>query len=109
LDNQGANGSKTPFLDYLATEHGVDKTELANTILEKAEKYADSLSELLVSSQKLIKELKTCSTVWDTNIFYEKYLGVMMPDKQAVQIPGWTVSDTDTTRVTKVIPNEFNF
>ena len=106
--DKGAD-SYTPFLDYLAQEHSEDKTAYANSILANAEKYADTLSEMLVAQQKLIKELNACTTVWDLNIFYEKYLGVYMPDTQAVQIPGWTVSETDATRTTEVKIHEFNF
>jgi len=101
--------SYTPFLDYLTQEHGEDKTTYANSILVNAEKYADKLSDMLVVQQKLLKELKSYTTVWDLNIFYEKYLGVYMPDTQAMQIPGWTVSETDPTRTTEVKIHEFNF
>lgn len=109
LSNQGQNGSRTPFLDYLAEEQGLDKTVLANKILVKAEEYEDGLSDMLVVYKKLLKELKGLTTVWDLNIFYEKYLGVYMPDTQAVQIEGWTVSETDATRINKVTIHEFNF
>jgi hypothetical protein len=101
--------SHTPFLDYLAQEQEIDKTVLANKILTKAEQYADSLSDMLVVYKKLIKEFKAPTTVWDLNILYEKYLGVFMPDTQAVQIPGWTVSETDPTRTTEVKIHEYNF
>lgn len=100
---------RTPFLDYLAEEQGVDKTALATKILEKAENYADRLSDMLVVYQRLIKEVKSKTTVWDLNIFFEDYLGVMMPDTQAVQIPGRTVSETDATRVKEVKTYEFRF
>lgn len=104
-----AEGHRTPFLDYLAEEKQIDKTTLANKILAKAESYADNLSDMLVVYQRLVKEVKSKTTVWDLNIFYEDYLGVLMPDTQAVQIPGRTVSETDATRVKEVKIYEFNF
>lgn len=73
----------TPFLDYLAQEHGKDKTELANDILYNAEQWADRLSVMLVESQKLLKEFRKTTTVWDMNILYEKYFGIMMPAYQS--------------------------
>jgi hypothetical protein len=100
---------RTPFLDYLAVEQSLDKTVLAEKILLKAEQYADRLSDMLVVYKKLVKELKACTSVWDCNIFNEKYLGYYMPDTQAVQIPGWTISETDSTRVNEVKVHEFNF
>ena len=97
LINQGANGSKTPFLDYLAEEHNIDKTTLSNNILANAEDYEDRLSTLLVQQQRIFKQFDACTTVWDINILYEDYLGVQMPIKQAIAL-GRTVSESDWER-----------
>lgn len=105
---QGLDGHKTPFLDYLSQEKEVDKTELANKILEKAELYEDNLSTLLVEMQKLLKLFKNASTIWDLNILYEDYFNIMMPQSQAVAL-GRTISETDWTRLTEVKANGFNF
>lgn len=107
LAYRGQNGSRTPFLDYLAAEHGKDKTELANKILEKAEVYQDALSDLLVQEQKVIKEFKNCTTVWDMNIKYEQYFGMPIPAKQA-QAMGLTEGPESTIRTTEV-PHGFQF
>lgn len=110
LTYQGADGHVTPFLDYLATEKELDKTELANKILTKAEAYQDNLSTMLVAMQKLIKKFQTAATIKDINILYEDYLGVMMPTSQAVEL-GRTVSETDWERKPEyeVNLNEYNF
>lgn len=105
---QGADGHKTPFLDYLSTEKEVDKTDLANKILEKAELYEDNLSTLLVEMQKILKQFKNALTIWDLNILYEDYFNIMMPQSQAIAL-GKTVSETDWTRLTEVKANGFNF
>ncbi len=107
LVNLGQNGSRTPFLDYLAAEHGKDKTELANRILEKAEVYQDALSDLLVQEQKIIKEFKSCTSVWDMNIKYEQYFGMPIPIKQA-QAMGLTEGPDSNIRTTEV-PHGFQF
>ncbi len=86
LEFQGADGHVTPFLDYLAQEHEVDKTELANKILSKAEEWNDKLSKMLVDQQKLIKQFKSVDNVRDMNILYEKYFGIMMPISQAQEL-----------------------
>jgi hypothetical protein len=86
----------TPFLDYLATERSLDKTVLANKIITKAELWSDNLSTSLVKYQKLIKQFKACTTVWDLNILYEKYFGIMVPAAQAVTLG---VSDADGLRI----------
>jgi len=110
LTNNGANGSVTPFLDYLATERGEDKTVLANKILQKAETYQDKLSTMLVAMQKLKKQFKNTTTIKDINTLYEDYLGVMMPTAQAVEM-GRTLSNDDWARKPEyeVMANEFNF
>lgn len=97
LQYQGSEGSKTPFLDYLSVEHNKDKTELANKILTKAEEYEDKLSTMLVDMQKIIKQFKSCTTIWDINILYEDYMGIQMPIKQAIDL-GRAVSETDWSR-----------
>ena len=110
LTNAGLNGSITPFLDYLATERGEDKTVLSNKILTKAEAYQDKLSTMLVSMQKLKKQFKNTTSIKDINTLYEDYLGVMMPTAQAVEM-GRTLSNTDWARKPEyeVKANEFNF
>lgn len=90
---QGQDGHVTPFLDYIAAERGMDKTVLANKILQKAEIYQDRLSNLLVELQKILKQFEECSSVWDINILYEDYFGIAMPIKQAAEL-GRTV-DSD--------------
>jgi len=84
----------TPFLDYLAQERGLDKTALSNKILEKAEEYADKLSTELVKYQLLLKEFENATTIWDINIQYEKYFGIMVPAFQSAAL-GWQ-DDTGT-------------
>lgn len=106
LSNQET--SITPLLDYIAEERGFDKTTLANKILQKAEEYQDKFSQMLVDMQKLIKEFESCTTVWDINIKYEQYLGVLLPTSQAVQM-GLTVSDTDWTRTDGPKVHKYNF
>jgi hypothetical protein len=107
LDNLGQNGSRTPFLDYLAQEHGKDKTELANRILEKAEAYQDALSDLLVQEQTVIKDFKNCTNVWDMNIKYEQYFGLPIPINQAKAM-GLTEGPDSNIRKTEV-PHGFQF
>ena len=110
LTNAGLNGSVTPFLDYLATERGEDKTVLSNKILQKAEAYQDKLSTMLVAMQKLKKQFKNTTSITDINTLYEDYLGVMMPTTQAIEM-GRTLSTTDWARKPEyeVMANEFNF
>ena len=76
----------TPFLDYIAKERGFTKTDLANKILQKAEEYQDKLSTILVQSQKLLKKFEEANTIWDLNILYEDYFGLMMPTEQAITL-----------------------
>jgi hypothetical protein len=96
LTYQGADGHVTPFLDYLSTERGIDKTVLSNKILEKAESYEDNLSTLLVKYQTLLKEFEVCTTVREINVLYEKYFGIMVPALQAREMG---LADDDGARI----------
>jgi len=91
LTYRGADGHRTPFLDYIAAERELDRDFLSNKILEKSEEYEDKLSTMLVEYQKLLKKFESCETVWDLNILYEDYLGIIMPTSQAIEL-GRTVS-----------------
>jgi hypothetical protein len=92
------SASATPFLDFLATENGVDKTTLANGIISAAATYHVNLAQLLIQEQKLLDKFNACTTVWDINILYEDYFGITMPIKQAIAL-GRTVSDTNWNRI----------
>ena len=97
MREKGGNGSKTPFLDYLAEKRGITKTDLSNKILTKAEAYEDNLSTMLVTYQELKKKFENADSVWDLNILYEDHIGIMMPQFQAIEM-GRTISDTDWDR-----------
>lgn len=94
---KGTEGHRTPFLDYLATEKNIDKDLLAIKILEKAEEWEDKLSTMLVNYQVLIKKFESCNSVWDINILYEDYLGIIMPTSQAIEL-GRTISKDNWDR-----------
>jgi len=103
----------TPFLDYCASERGLDKTTLSNKILVKAEEYQDKLSTMLVESQKILKKFEDCTTIWDLNIVYADYLGYLLPNNQAMALgrmnddesqPGGSLLYTDG-----IVGNKLNF
>ena len=110
LKYQGEEGHETPFLDYLSTRKSKDKTALAHKILQKAESYEDGLSTLLVEMQIISDKFDDCATIWDINILYEDYLGVLMPNNQAAEL-GRTSSEFETNRLPQyeVKVNEFGF
>ena len=97
LAYQGADGHVTPLLDYMATTKGIDKTVLANKIIEKAEAFQDKFSRMLVEMQELIAKFKACTTVKAINILYEDYFGIATPISQAVEL-GRTISEEDHNR-----------
>ena len=98
------------LINLLAEKEEKDKTELSKKILAKAESFQDKLSSMLVDMHKLKRKFKSASTIWDLNILYEDYLGVLMPSNQAVELER-TVSEDDWTRKPEyeVNANEYNF
>ena len=75
----------------------MSRDDLSNKILEKAEAWEDKLSTMLVEYQTLVKKFEDCTTVWDLNILYEDYIGILLPQKQAIEM-GRTISETDWDR-----------
>jgi hypothetical protein len=102
-----AQPGETDFLDYLATSHGRDKTELANKIIEKAKAFEKQVADLLVQQQKILADFQACQNVWDINIQYERYFGLAIPGLQA-QAMGLTEGPDSLTRKTPV-PYGFQF
>lgn len=97
LTYKGEEGHKTLFLDYLSDQKFISKDILSNKILEKAEEWEDKLSTMLVDYQVLIKKFESCNSVWDINILYEDYLGIIMPTSQAIEL-GRTISKDNWDR-----------
>jgi hypothetical protein len=94
-----ANSSATtPFLDFLSTEKAMDKTVLANSIVQAAQTYHMNLAQLLIQEHQLLDKFNACTTVWDINILYEDHFGITMPIKQAIAL-GRTISDTNWNRL----------
>jgi len=102
-----AQPGDTDFLDYLATSHNRDKTELANKIIEKAKAYEKQVADLLVQQQQILADFQACQNVWDINIQYERYFGLAIPGKQA-QAMGLTQGPDSLIRTTEV-PHGFQF
>ena len=70
----------------MSTQKSLDKTALSVKILEKAEEYQDRLSTELVKYQTLLKLFETVTTVWDMNLLYEEYFGIMVPAFQSAEM-----------------------
>jgi hypothetical protein len=98
---------ETDFLDYLATSHNRDKTELANKIIAKAKAFEKQVADLLVQQQKILADFDACQNVWDINIQYERYFGLAIPIMQA-QAMGLTEAPDSYIRKTPV-PYGFQF
>ena len=97
LTYQGKDNHITPFLDYISEERGIEKTILSEKIIEKSEEYQDRLSTMLVDYKKICKKFEQAQTIWDLNILYEDYLGIIMPTSQAIDL-GRTITKDNWDR-----------
>ena len=86
LEFNGGDDHVTPFLDYLSSERGINKTVLSNKIISNNELWRDKLSTELVKSQVLLNKFKSANTIKDINVLYEDYFGIMMPTPQAQEL-----------------------
>lgn len=80
------NSIKTPFIDILSINRGIDKKILVDKILKKHEEYVVNYASLLGKYHAIKSQFKTCDNMWDMNILYEDYLNICMPLVQAQKL-----------------------
>ena len=76
----------TPLLNNLATTKGVTVAELAKSIIDGQASFHDKVSALYRAMVALKQEFKNCATIKELNVLWEKYLGVPMPQQQAIEL-----------------------
>ena len=86
---------ETPLLNNLATIKGVTVAEMAKSVLKGQAAFKDKVSALYRAMVALKQEFKDCATIKELNVLWEKYLGVPMPQQQAIELgkteeDGWT-------------------
>ena len=73
---------ETPLLNSIATAKGIAVSEVADSVLAGNKTFNDKVKALYDSMLKLKQEFKSCATIKELNVLWQKYMGVPMPFSQ---------------------------
>ena len=73
---------ETPLLNSIATTKGITVSEVASSVLAGNKTFNDKVKALYDSMLKLKQEFKSCATIKELNVLWQKYMGVPMPFSQ---------------------------
>ena len=70
---------ETPLLNSIATAKGIAVSEVASSVLAGNKSFNDKVKALYDSMLVLKQEFKSCATIREVNVLWQKYMGVPMP------------------------------
>ena len=70
---------ETPLLNSIATAKGIAVSEVADSVLAGNKTFNDKVKALYDSMLALKQEFKSCATIKELNVLWQKYMGVPMP------------------------------
>ena len=70
---------ETPLLNSIATAKGIAVSEVASSVLAGNKTFNDKVKALYNSMLALKQEFKSCATIKELNVLWQKYMGVPMP------------------------------
>jgi len=70
---------ETPLLNSIATAKGITVSEVASSVLAGNKTFNDKVKALYDSMLVLKQEFKSCATIRELNVLWQKYMGVPMP------------------------------
>ena len=73
---------ETPLLNSIATAKGIAVSEVASSVLAGNKTFNDKVKALYDSMLALKQEFKSCATIKELNVLWQKYMGVPMPFSQ---------------------------
>ena len=76
---------ETPLLNSIATAKGIAVSEVADSVLAGNKTFNDKVKALYNSMLALKQEFKSCATIKELNVLWQKYMGVPMPYSQMVE------------------------
>ena len=76
---------ETPLLNSIATAKGIAVSEVASSVLAGNKTFNDKVKALYDSMLALKQEFKSCATIKELNVLWQKYMGVPMPYSQMVE------------------------
>ena len=76
---------ETPLLNSIATTKGIAVSEVATSVLAGNKTFNDKVKTLYDAMLALKQEFKSCATIKELNVLWQKYMGVPMPYTQMVE------------------------
>ena len=76
---------ETPLLNSIATAKGITVSEVATSVLAGNKTFNEKVQALYDSMLALKQEFKSCATIRELNVLWQKYMGVTMPYTQMVE------------------------
>ena len=76
---------ETPLLNSIATAKGIAVSEVASSVLAGNKTFNDKVKALYDAMLALKQEFKSCATIKELNVLWQKYMGVPMPYTQMVE------------------------
>lgn len=70
---------ETPLLNSIATTKGITVSEVASSVLAGNKTFNDKVKALYDAMLALKQEFKSCATIKELNVLWQKYMGVPMP------------------------------
>ena len=86
---------ETPILNSIATAKGIAVSDVAASVLTGNKKFNEKALALYDAMVTLKQKFTDCATIKELNVLWEDYLGVAMPQSQAIELgnveeDGWT-------------------
>ena len=86
---------ETPTLNTIATAKGLTVSKVAESVLAGNKAFNEKALALYDAMVALKQKFTNCATIRELNVLWEDYLGVPMPQQQAIELgnteeDGWT-------------------
>ena len=86
---------ETPILNSIATAKGIAVSDVAASVLTGNKTFNEKALALYDAMVTLKQKFTDCATIKELNVLWEDYLGVAMPQSQAIELgnveeDGWT-------------------
>ena len=86
---------ETPLLNSIATAKGIAVSDVAASVLAGNKAFNEKALALYDAMVALKQKFTDCATIKELNVLWEDYLGVAMPQSQAIELgnveeDGWT-------------------
>jgi hypothetical protein len=97
------------FVELIATDKNLSVEELKNIIQKSKKKYDDQVKHLYLNMVNLKQQFYSCATIEELNVLFEDYMGLPMPEKQAVAEGRYIVVEGIDLPVRKEVIPGFKF